>query len=360
MTIQYDNFIFNNDVINTITQHNVQFGSYEFNDNLHNFKINNKQIIELLKSLRNENINTVSTLSQERKLNLTIKEQENIVIDFYTSINSIFGEQVYKIINNLDNRYVYNITTTQNTAGTMTYFRGTPKKIDVEIKTDGSILGLRNFAHEIAHAISQSRKSLYTLSNSNQSLQSMFTHLGQFDVDCIGEIESYIIEYLFMDYLVSKNIATQHDYDLFLNSRKISFNKCLDYIIDENYILDNLPKDSNMQDLKCFVQKIKSKSSNLYDRLMKRLIFIYKRKNSLGLSQYHFRYVIGEIVSSNWFEQYLKSNQQEKQEMTNQFISYLSKTDTVNLQDACQHLLNMEIDQTFETYQQNRINLTTI
>jgi len=360
MAVKYKNFTFDNHIIDAINDKNKQVVAHEFNEYLHFSHIAGKPIIEVLKDLR-FNTEEIEDIPEERNLNLTIKEQEKIVIDFYNSLNPNLGKQVDKIINKQDNRYIYNFTNNKNCEGN-TGFRGSStQKIHVDVSSNGSILGLRMLAHELAHAISAEKTTAYNIVNNNGDAVSYFKHLGLFNVDSISEIETHIVEYLFMDYLIDKEIINQDDYNLYLKDRRNAFIKHLNTNIEESFILDNLPRNFNMQDLEKFTNKIGKGiiKSKRYHKTMKRLIHDYHRDQNKGYAQYDFRYVVGEIVSTNWHEQYLLSNNQEKQEMINKFIEYLSKTDSFELSSACKLLLNTSIGDTITNYQQNIQNTHT-
>ena len=361
MPVKYKNFTFDNHVIDVINNKNSQVAAHEFNEYLHHAHFAGKSVIEVLKDLR-FNSNEIIRLPKEKNLNLSLEEQEKVVIDFYTTLNAELGKKVEVIISKQDNRYIYNFTSSRKCEGN-TGFRGSStKKIHIDVISDGSVLGLRMLAHELAHGISAEKTTAYNVTNNSGDVKSYFKRLGLFNVDSISEIETHIIEYLFMDYLLNCNIINQQDYNLFLQNRQNSFTKHLNTNIEESFVLDNLPRNFNMQDLEKFTNKlgkgiIKSKK---YHKIMKRLIFDFNRDPNKGYSQYDFRYVVGEIVSTNWYKQYLQSNTQEQQEMIKKFIDYLSKTDSLELSDACKLLLNTSIGDTVTNYQQNMQNSNTI
>lgn len=361
MPVKYKNFIFDNHVLDVINSKNGLVSVHEFNEHLHSARFAGKSVIEALKDLR-FNSNEIIKLPKERNLNLSLEEQEKVVINFYTTLNAELGKKVKDIINKKDNRYVYNFASSEKCEGN-TGFRGSStKKIHIDVTSDSSVLGLRMLAHELAHGISAEKTTAYNITNNNGDNESYFKHLGLFNVDSISEIETLIIEYLFMDYLLNFKIINQQDYDLFLQDRQNSFTKHLNTNIEESFILDNLPRNFNMQDLEKFTNKLGKGiiKSQKYHTTMKRLIFDFNRDPNKGYAQYDFRYVVGEIVSTNWYNEYLKSNKQEQQDMIIKFIGYLSKTDTLELSDACKLLLNSGIGDAFTNYQQNIQNSNTI
>ena len=361
MPIKYKNFTFDNHVIDVINNKNSHVSAYEFNKYLHYANIAGKPIIEVLKDLR-YNSNEIVDIPKERNLKLSLAEQEKIVLEFYNFLNSELGKKAGEIIDKKDNRYIYNFKNGGSCEGNTGFHGSSTKKIHVDVTSDGSILGLRMLVHELAHGMSAEKTTAYNVTHNNGDTKSYFKHLGLFNVDSISEIESHIIEYLFMDYLLNNKIINQQDYDLYLQDKQNSFTKHLNTNIEESFVLDNLPRNFTMQDLEKFTNKIGKGiiKSKRYHKTMNRLIFDFYRDENKGYAQYDFRYVVGEIVSTNWYEQYIKSNKQEQQEMINKFIEYLSKTDSFELSDACKLLLNTSIGDTITNYQQNIQNSNTI
>ena len=354
MKIKFENFTFDENVINEIERKCFSVGAHDFNKYLHECKFGGKPIIKVLQDLKGKK-EYEDIVSDEKDLHLSIDQQKSVVINFYKSLNNELGLKIEQILLEKDPRYCVNIT--QNTSescdgGVST--KNNSNLIHIDINLDSGVHGLRVLAHEMSHAVSACKTKSYDLINngSKTAIEDYFRHLGKFSVDSIGEIESHITEFLFMDYLTNQRIITKDDYQNFEDRRNNSTINNLKTIIEESYILDNISPPITPDKFEKFEKKIggiiKTKK---YKTLMNRSKFMFERDEHSGYSQYDFRYVIGEVVSSNWFEKYSQSNEHQKREMINTFIDYLTKTDQFELQDASLLLLNSGIGKTIETYE---------
>lgn len=354
MKITYDNFTFDDKVIQTIEDKCRMVGAHDFNNYLHKCCFGGKPIIDVLKDIKN-NKEYKKCDYNEQDLYLSIDEQKEIVINFYKSLSSELGKKAELILNSKDNRYCVNITqdTSKDCSGNVSTKNGS-NLIHFDVNLDGGIYGLRIMAHEISHAVSGFKTKSYDVINNGTEaeLKKYFSHLGRYDVDSIGEVESYIIESLFMNYLDKQDIISQRDLTNYENKRNNSLINNLRTILEESYIFDHIPPPINPEEFSKFVKKIGGlfKSKNHYNTIMLRFIFMFQRNNHSGYSQYNFRYIVGDVVSTVWFEQYSQANTQQKQEMIKNFEKYLSTTDTQSLETACHELVGMRIGQTFEDY----------
>ena len=72
--------------------------------------------------------------------------------------------------------------------------------------------------------------------------------------------------------------------------------------------------------------------------------------------QYLFRYVVGRVVSDQWLKQYDNADENTKQGMLNTFQDYIDKTDTINLDDACEMLMGQNYACTVEDFATDKLS----
>lgn len=73
-------------------------------------------------------------------------------------------------------------------------------------------------------------------------------------------------------------------------------------------------------------------------------------------SSYMFRYIVGRIVSEEWMKKYLASGKQKQTKMLEQFEHYLDNTYKLNLNNACDELLNLDFTSIVENYVIDKLN----
>ena len=124
-----------------------------------------------------------------------------------------------------------------------------------------------------------------------------------------------------------------------------SFNSNLNQVSEEYQVLSHLPCPITYEAAIEYAQKLLTeKSYNLLGRMHKMSEkFNPKIENTPVKSEYAMRYILAEIVATEWIEVYEKSNKNERQQMKQQFVEYLSKTADFNIEDASQFLLNKSL-----------------
>ncbi len=350
--MSFEGFTFDDKVVAEIDRKCAMVNAHDYNDYLHNSSFGGNSIIDTVKEIR-ASLSYIHDNLEEVDLDLSVEAQIKIVIEFFKSFDAELGKLVESLLTGKDKRFEINISNCSGEPSGNVATYNNSKNLHLNVKTDGTVHGLRILAHEVAHAISGFKTQSYAVLNSNNpnEEQNFFHHLGQYDVDSIGEIESHIIELLFMEYLLDKDMISQKDYQKFLSKRNNStLNNC-NTIIEESYILDNIPKPMTLTKINILALKmgglVKTKK---YSTIMNRLIFMFQRQDNSGYSEYDFRYIVGEVVSKKWLRAYDKSNHQEKEQMKRDFKNYLLSTHKQTLSSACQNLLNRGIGETFNSY----------
>lgn len=362
MNIKFNGYVYDDEFIKKLDKECERVQAHGFKDYLHNATYGGVSIIKRIREIREES-ESFKKIDKEKELKLSQDKLLQIVKDFYKTLSPTLFQKVDSILdkNNPNPDYKVEIIEDKSDPRFGKSRVGHSNRntyLDVNIGLDNSVEGLRITAHELAHAMSAHHTKKVELSKQKDENQfkDLISCLGSYGVDSIGEIESHIIEYLFMEYLVDRGIISSDDFKNFEAKRHNSLLNNLDLIREEYYILSHLSCPITADSFEHFVKKINTPfvKTDRYKSLMNRSKFMAERKkedNTLDhYSQYRFRYVIGEIISSLWFEQYTQANEQQKKKMIETFENFLSKTDSANLETACHELVGLGIGQTFEEY----------
>lgn len=298
---------------------------------------------------------------KDKDINLTLDELKSYVIEFYSKYLPQKADEVKSILNNTSPYF-----TDENGNSTVNFEQvdkddkrssnvgqsGRQPYLNVNIYLHGNIDDLRTTAHELAHAISSHHKHIIDLVRSNAPNNEFRKAIHpSFACECIGEIESYIVEKLFNRFLLSKKIYTKKDMLNYQNQQYDTLLSETNLIQEEADILKHLPCPVTQESLQILVDRL-SKINN--KTLLRRIKLMHDDKKC---SSYMFRYVVGRVISELWINKFdACSTKQEKQKMLDNFQKYLDKTHSLYLDDACKKLLGLDFVSSVEVYCLNQIN----
>lgn len=291
---------------------------------------------------------------------LPLDEQFKLVEKFFSHFG--LGEKVKCILEQQDPNY--KVTISSDAPESRVGHHGHETTLEFDVSSKPTIKSSSTIAHELGHALSaqhtetikltqklEKTKTLYG-PNSPQFLhqrsvyREFIDQKNNFSLDAIGEIESHILEKLYVYDLLSKGIISKKDLEDYLIFNRNSFKLNLELILQENDILHQFGNPVTIEDIRTLY--LKSEKSNRTDVLAKRLFVMQERafdnKYKNKHSKHMLRYVIGEIVSVVWIDKYFKSNITEQKEMLKTLKSYLTKTHKLDLDESIQYLLGKEID----------------
>jgi len=248
-------------------------------------------------------------------------------------------------------------------------------KMYFKVGDTGTINGLINLVHECSHAINgfcansqqllmqeNNVKNIYG-ENSNEykaeskNYDNFLKDQSSFAKDCCKEIESSIIELLMLDFLEKRNTISPEDKNLYLNIRNYSLGNHIQLMITEDIIYStiieikrqNNSTNNNMSQYEFNELKLRLQSKQHYNIVLDKVYDIalnVEKRNHQKNSRYRFRYIVGEIFSTVWFDKYTKSNNKEKQQMINNYKSFLFNNHNHDLKTSLSLLLP---DYNFET-----------
>lgn len=223
--------------------------------------------------------------------------------------------------------------------------------LEFNVYMHNSLEDLRTTAHELSHALSSHHQHLIEMLRSGASMEEIdkFTHKG-FENDCVGEVESHITERLFNRFLVKEGLYTKKDLENYENGQQASLLSEINLIREERDIIKNLSCPVSYESLDKLVKNLQQ---NHNDRLLERVEKMHDDPKSSG---YMFRYVVGRIVADQWMKKFDKVDKQTQKNMLDNFQQFLDKTAELDLNGACENLLDQNFPCVVEDYVMDKVN----
>ena len=339
------------------------YNAYDYNKFLNETKIEGVNLIELLKELRIQT-SRKDYNEKTRSLGLTQDQQFKLVIEFFNGLDKNIGALVKSILNEKNEDYKLHIS---STGGSHVSHNGDNDFVEIFVELKDTVDNLHQLPHELVHAISgrntqmlvlikklkQAKQSKDTqqIGQAKDNLDNFANHLDEYDRDCIGEIESHIVERLFYKFLLKKKIISKEDYKNYRFGAMNSFGNNLKQILEENQILNHLHEPIKFETAMEYVQILQqTKSFELLGRMRTMSEPGEKQGSGQIKSKYAMRYVVAEMVASQWFDLYKTSNAEEQQKMIKHFLKFLTKTGEFNIENSTQFLLNKSLAETIDEF----------
>lgn len=223
--------------------------------------------------------------------------------------------------------------------------------LEFNVYIHNSLDDLRTTAHELSHALSSHHQHIIEMLRSNAPMSEVdkFTHKG-FESDCIGEIESHITERLFNRFLVESGLYTKKDLENYENQQQASLLSEINLIREERDIIKNLSCPVSYESLDKLVKNLQQ---NHNDKLLERVEKMHDDNKSSGKM---FRYVVGRIVADQWIKKFDAQDEQSQKNMLDNFQRFLDKTAELDLDSACESLLDQNFSSVVEDYIMDKIN----
>jgi len=307
-----------------------------------------------------------------KKINkgITIDNSINLVLEFYEQLG--LRENLEPILTN--KHPMFNTIIDKSSEDSYVSHSTIDPKITFSIGNLGTFYGAINMAHESSHAIcgyytefaklvdEQNKALIHGLISKEYNLawdniEKCIRDVAQPKKDCISEINTYIIENLFLEFAEKKNLISPEDKISYKNLKSNSIRRDIEVIIEEEliyrnirYIKEKLNNTNNSLFENEYLQlKEELSKHNSKEWITKRLNFISKRQsiNKQNTNcKFRFRYVVAEIFSTVWMDNYLKSNKKEKQKMIDNFKTFLLNNLDYDIDSMTELLLPNE---TYET-----------
>lgn len=328
---------------------------------------NGKSIMDVLYYLQK-----VVKYSRNKNINKRLSEKTNInlVLDFYETLG--LRDKVEPIV--LGQHPMF-ITVIDKKSPSQVCHKGKDSQLTFTVGETGTFDGVVNLAHECAHAINghylttqifvkkqnevlkEFGKDSQEFKAVNQKYKYYLKSQANAKHDCISETETKIIELLFLDFLIDKNTISPEDKQSYLNQRNNSFRNDLKLMFKEDLIYSTISEikkkkechlaDINEEDFNEMCEHLKKNPR--YEDLMEGFYFISNRQQlnkPNWHSSYRFRYVVGHIISTVWYDKYISSNKKEKQQMIEDLKTFVENNHKFKLKNTTELLLN---DETYGT-----------
>lgn len=339
------------------------YDAYNYNKFLNETTIDGVKLIELLKELRIQTSRRIYK-QKTRSLGLTQDQQFKLAVKFFNGLDKNIGALVKSILNEKNEDYKLNIS---STGGSHVSHNGNNDFVEIFVELKDTVDNLHQLPHELVHAISgrntqmlllikklkqaKQTKDPQQIGQAKDNLDNFANRLDAYDRDCIGEIESIIVERLFYKFLLEKKIILKEDYKNYRYGAMNVFEDNLKQILEENQILNHLPEPIKFETAMDYVQILQqTKSFELLGRMRTMSEPGQKRGSGQIKSKYAMRYVVAEMVASQWFNLYKTSNKEEQQKMLQQFLKFLTKTGDFNIENSTQFLLNKSLAETINGF----------
>jgi len=327
----------------------------------------NKSIIDAIIILQN-----YVHCKRVEKINKRITNEGsiNLVLEFYEKLG--LKEKLEPILSGKHPMFSTKIS--KNDESSFVSHKFLDPKLTFNVGEMGTFYGIINLAHESAHVINGHYTKFSKLINKQNKIINKFgkdsKEFQNFDFqlykfinkatqplrDCITEIETHIVENLFLEFALNKNLISPEDKESYYRLNINSMRRDIAIILQENYIysairyIKECNNDTNNELTEKEYLELKEEliSVNHHD-FIDRLNFISKRRKNNDLinnCKYKFRYIVGNIFATVWIDKYKNSKKQEKQKMLEDYKLFLLNNHNYDLDSAMELLLPNE---TFET-----------
>ncbi len=319
---------------------------------LKNTKIENSSLLYIISEL-GANLH-VSPSTPPPKLNITIDEMKALVIEFFYTLSNKLGDEVKALFTDGNPNYNINFINVpaKDHRSSGVGHRDHNTYIDFTLYLHGGIVmdDLITLAHESSHAISSHHLhdlELILNNSSQKEIDEYHSMRFQPEHDSVGEIESHIVEELFLEFLLKKKFVTTEFIDEYHNNKLLSMLNNINTVMEESSIISKLPCPITLNSLNALLNELqKDKNHTLIKRGERMFVDNPKCKH-------FFRYIIAQIVSDSWYELYLSADKKTKKEMIKTFEKYLNHTHEINIFRASEILLNNKLENTLMDYLQN-------
>lgn len=260
-----------------------------------------------------------------KTLNSTFVDMFSDVLDFYKKLDYELYE---KLIMTIDSDKTVFKHSEPKEKGGVNFAGAHGDWREIVLNPENTINGKVVMTHEFSHAISQ-----------------RIQEMKRPKEDCIGEIESKFIEYVYYDYLSKNGELSEDEYKNFVNMHNNTLKSEATYILHENDVL-NILKQIGPFDEKSFekfddIAKHDERYARNYGPIMRNLEKLSNFENENAKASYYYRYVVGELVGRTLFSEYKEEFEKtgETKGTIGKFKKFLDTSADINLEQAANMLL---------------------
>ncbi len=269
---------------------------------------------------KNENVFAFKTL------NTTFVDMYSDVLDFYKQFDFDLYEKLFMTIHNDETIFKHS---EPKEKGGMNMARFHDGRREIILNPENNINGKVVMAHEFAHTLSQ---KIQEIKNPKE--------------DCIWEVESKFIEYVYYDYLLKNGELSEDEYKNFVNMHNNTLKNEVTYILRENDVLNILKQIEKPWDEKSFekfdnIAKNDERYAKNYGPIMRNVEKLAEYDKENVKASHYFRYVVGELVGRTFFTEYKKELEKTgaATETISKFKKFLDTCADITLEQAATILL---------------------
>ena len=201
---------------------------------------------------------------------------------------------------------------------------------EINLNPSDDILGFITIAHEFAHILTQSVQEMKKEKDKNT-----------------GEIESLFIEKVFIDWACKNGIFSEKEYQSCVNLNREQYLGNVILLLEEQDILSRLKPPITKEKLNDFEENLRGDRN--YKPLMRRLRIMADGDRN---GQRIFRYVVGKIIASELFKDYLK----DREGTVKKFKLYLNNNTKFTLEESARFLFGENFKERIQNICQNGIS----
>lgn len=290
----------------------------------------------------------------DRRIDMSKDMKFDFVLEFYKKYMPSKFEEVKSILNGTHPLFIdkngkthINIRETDKHENFVGHHRDNDF-LDLSVCLNGTVNDLIILPHEISHALSSHHQTIAIEQRNKTQHKFPPTAQDYFATDCVGEIEAFITEKLMLNFLVEKGILSKKDVESYYNKENNSLMYEIDFIKKDDNLVQLSKKHGvpiNDKSLKAIAEEIST------HKQIQELEHLKEKQDSPQKNdRYFFRYAAARIVSQQWINVFNASTKEEQKQMLNNFSAYLGKTNNLQLNDACEILLDKSFEEVASNY----------
>lgn len=285
-------------------------------------------------------------------LPINIDTKKKIVAYFYGKTFGVMeGINTFAVMHGLEKKF--DVLVIPGNGNSYAGVNAVKKIIEGRIYTTPTIQGFEIMAHEMGHVFTGRNNKKITLlkkvweAKGEQQHEFAVRELDGFcrekcacEYDSIGEIETMIIEKLFLLFLSEdekcRKLLGQYGFNIdeYINEyerehENMAYERVRN-IVETKKILNKYNLTNSLRDEKEFDAFL----SKLPDDSTREQFKCDMEQLSSNDAKYSFRYVVGEAISKYWFDRFKTADKEVRKELKNQFVEFWRKTDKFDIEQA--------------------------
>ena len=277
-----------------------------------------------------------------------------LALDFYQDFDSSLGIRAEAILSNNNPQIHAELSDSYTSHGYVNHCDNNDY-ITLRCELDNSISSSIILVHELSHALSNNLTILAKLSkklinSKDESVsRTIKNHIRNLSClkpirrDAVGEIESHIFELLYCDYLLQKGLVSEDYVHSFHNLNQVSMYNNILTLVEDYTCIKSITYPINKMNLETNLAKSNISLGHLTD--------FYNRFMDIGfMFRHQLRYVVAEIIATDWFDKYSLSSPRTQSNMRTRLKKYLDSCYNQDVESACKLLLKKNLSTSVQDF----------